>query len=430
MGSIAQDRRGNMALGYSVGTALRVSGDPVHGPLAETPRPDDARRRNEYQRIGVQTTTNSRWGDYTSMNVIPDDCTFWYVNEYYTAAEQASSPAGGRRNRRFRCRTAAEPQQRGVKEAAKPPPPFFCRYPSRTGPARAATRRRRRATIAAAVGLDEELHCRLAFVGRSLLARARSQPAVGCGKLRSPRSSPSDRPDEDEGVARTKGTRISPGCGRRRLPRFVTRSARLHIGHDETLVAGHARGRDEYSPDGSLRPQPGAARAGGGLAGDHRTDAIALRAVDVEAELPADVGRRHAVGAPGGARDLHAVTALRVAAEPANANVIGCLPAQVPGSAVTTVPTARPAHVRRAHQHGARRPWPWDSTRRSGTRPGGCCDAHAHANPESALVARRDLSLPRCHAVAAVRQPSANRRTAPSGTRREAAARPRCLSLP
>jgi hypothetical protein len=43
----------------------------------------------------VQTTTNSRWGDYTSMNVDPaDDCTFWYVNEYYTAAGQASSAAG------------------------------------------------------------------------------------------------------------------------------------------------------------------------------------------------------------------------------------------------------------------------------------------------------------------------------------------------
>ena len=44
---------------------------------------------------GVQTTTNSRWGDYTSMNVDPrDDCTFWYVNEYYTAEGQASSAAG------------------------------------------------------------------------------------------------------------------------------------------------------------------------------------------------------------------------------------------------------------------------------------------------------------------------------------------------
>ena len=32
---------------------------------------------------GSQTGTH-RWGDYTSMNVDPvDDCTFWYVNEYY-----------------------------------------------------------------------------------------------------------------------------------------------------------------------------------------------------------------------------------------------------------------------------------------------------------------------------------------------------------
>ena len=44
---------------------------------------------------GVQRTTNSRWGDYTDMTVDPvDDCTFWYVNEYYTAAGQASSTAG------------------------------------------------------------------------------------------------------------------------------------------------------------------------------------------------------------------------------------------------------------------------------------------------------------------------------------------------
>ena len=44
---------------------------------------------------GVQTSVNSRWGDYTSMNVDPvDDCTMWYANEYYTAAGQASSAAG------------------------------------------------------------------------------------------------------------------------------------------------------------------------------------------------------------------------------------------------------------------------------------------------------------------------------------------------
>ena len=43
----------------------------------------------------AQTSLNSRWGDYTSMNVDPvDDCTFWYVNEYYTAAGAATAPAG------------------------------------------------------------------------------------------------------------------------------------------------------------------------------------------------------------------------------------------------------------------------------------------------------------------------------------------------
>jgi len=97
MGSIAQDKRGNFGLGYSVvnGTDVfpgirftgRFAGDPLgtmtlgEGKIAVG--------------TGVQTTTNSRWGDYTSMNVDPvDDCTLWYVNEYYTAAGQASSTAG------------------------------------------------------------------------------------------------------------------------------------------------------------------------------------------------------------------------------------------------------------------------------------------------------------------------------------------------
>jgi hypothetical protein len=31
----------------------------------------------------VQTTTNSRWGDYTSMNVDGRRLHLWYVNEYY-----------------------------------------------------------------------------------------------------------------------------------------------------------------------------------------------------------------------------------------------------------------------------------------------------------------------------------------------------------
>jgi hypothetical protein len=96
MGSAAMDRDGNMALGYSVVNgvdvfpgiryATRNAGDPLGEMTAEGTIIDGT---------GVQRTTNSRWGDYTSLNVDPtDDCTFWYVNEYYTLEGQLSSLAG------------------------------------------------------------------------------------------------------------------------------------------------------------------------------------------------------------------------------------------------------------------------------------------------------------------------------------------------
>lgn len=97
MGSIAQDKRGNMALGYSV-----VNGTNIYPGIRFTGRfAGDAPGKMTLQEgtiilgSGVQTDTNSRWGDYTSMNVDPvDDCTMWYANEYYTAKSQASSSVG------------------------------------------------------------------------------------------------------------------------------------------------------------------------------------------------------------------------------------------------------------------------------------------------------------------------------------------------
>ena len=97
MGSAAMDRDGNIALGYSVVDGVSVfPGIRYTGRYADDPA--GAMTVAETVIIngtGVQTTTNSRWGDYTSLNVDPtDDCTFWYVNEYYTAEGQASSAAG------------------------------------------------------------------------------------------------------------------------------------------------------------------------------------------------------------------------------------------------------------------------------------------------------------------------------------------------
>jgi hypothetical protein len=86
MGSIAQDRKGNMAVGYSVSNGvdvypgIRYTGRMAGDALGQMTLGEGVIING----TGVQTTTNSRWGDYTSMNVDPvDDCTFWYVNEYY-----------------------------------------------------------------------------------------------------------------------------------------------------------------------------------------------------------------------------------------------------------------------------------------------------------------------------------------------------------
>jgi hypothetical protein len=97
MGSIAQDQKGNMALGYSVVNGVNVyPGIRYTGRLAgDAPGQMTLGEATIIDGTGVQITTNSRWGDYTSMNVDPtDDCTFWYVNEYYTLAGQLSSTAG------------------------------------------------------------------------------------------------------------------------------------------------------------------------------------------------------------------------------------------------------------------------------------------------------------------------------------------------
>jgi hypothetical protein len=83
MGSIAMDKVGNIALGYSVSSgsihpgiryAGRASGDPSGLLGIET---------SLVEGTGSQTRTLNRWGDYSSMSVDPtDDCTFWYTNEY------------------------------------------------------------------------------------------------------------------------------------------------------------------------------------------------------------------------------------------------------------------------------------------------------------------------------------------------------------
>jgi uncharacterized repeat protein (TIGR01451 family) len=87
MPSLAVDRLGDMAVGYSAGSSTvfpsiryagRLAGDPVN-TLGQG-------EATMFAGSGSQTNT-SRWGFHTAMSVDPvDDCTFWYVGEYYATS--------------------------------------------------------------------------------------------------------------------------------------------------------------------------------------------------------------------------------------------------------------------------------------------------------------------------------------------------------
>ncbi|MBI2834916.1 MAG: carboxypeptidase regulatory-like domain-containing protein, partial [Acidobacteria bacterium] len=96
MGSAAIDAVGNLAVGYSVSSATTFPSIRYAGRLATDP--PGGLFQGEVSLIegsGVQLNRSGSWGDYTAMSVDPvDDCTFWYTNEYYTAASSAAHPKG------------------------------------------------------------------------------------------------------------------------------------------------------------------------------------------------------------------------------------------------------------------------------------------------------------------------------------------------
>src|SRR5439155_1430925 len=87
MGSVAMDRNGDVAMGYSTSSSslhpqIRYAGRLVGDPLGQMTQGEGTILAPN----GSQTGGLSRWGDYTSMSVDPsDDCTFWYTGEYLSA---------------------------------------------------------------------------------------------------------------------------------------------------------------------------------------------------------------------------------------------------------------------------------------------------------------------------------------------------------
>ena len=90
MGSIAQDREGSIALGYSamsgtVSPAIRFATRLALDKLGSL--------GSESTLIagGGSQTGSNRWGDYAALSIDPaDECTFWYTNQYYTASSAAN----------------------------------------------------------------------------------------------------------------------------------------------------------------------------------------------------------------------------------------------------------------------------------------------------------------------------------------------------
>jgi hypothetical protein len=90
-GSIAMDHTGDIALGYSVSSAnsypsVRYAGRLVNDPLGVLGQSEVSLVEGG----GAQTSSFSRWGDYSMMGIDPlDDCTFWYTQEYYATTSSS-----------------------------------------------------------------------------------------------------------------------------------------------------------------------------------------------------------------------------------------------------------------------------------------------------------------------------------------------------
>jgi hypothetical protein len=86
LGSIAMDKMGNIALGYSTSSATLHPGIRFATRLSTDALNTLSNETTLLQGNGSQLQNLSRWGDYSTMALDPvDDCTFWYTNEYLPA---------------------------------------------------------------------------------------------------------------------------------------------------------------------------------------------------------------------------------------------------------------------------------------------------------------------------------------------------------
>jgi uncharacterized repeat protein (TIGR01451 family) len=88
MPSLALDRGGNLAMGYSTSNGTAFPSIAYAGRLAGDPVNTFSKTEQTFFTGTASQTGTTRWGDYSAMTLDPDGCTFWYTNEYANPADQ------------------------------------------------------------------------------------------------------------------------------------------------------------------------------------------------------------------------------------------------------------------------------------------------------------------------------------------------------
>src|SRR3954454_17962553 len=141
MPSLAVDKAGNMAVGYSVSDATMSPAIRYAGRLASDPVSTLGQGETTLvQGTGWQCcnfsdgTLNTRWGDYSAMTIDPDGCTFWYAGEYTNATPTTLKGATGN-NWQTRIGSFQLP---GCASATPPPAPTVTGFSPTSGAAGAS----------------------------------------------------------------------------------------------------------------------------------------------------------------------------------------------------------------------------------------------------------------------------------------------------
>jgi hypothetical protein len=97
MASPAIDRLGNIGIGYSFGGTPNFAGQRFAGRLANDPLGVLTLKETILVEGEAAQTYGLRWEDYSQTAVDPsDDCTVWYVGDYYKKdATNYSTKIGG-----------------------------------------------------------------------------------------------------------------------------------------------------------------------------------------------------------------------------------------------------------------------------------------------------------------------------------------------